>query len=635
MSQRLKPELSPWIGGLYDQALGIFRRLTGRWWIEKEREKLIRELETKNAESETLRRSLASIVGTLQFDEIIERILVEIRHVIPYDTASVWRVEDDFQYIIAGVDLPPEVKIPDTMFALDEHNSALPLLKGDIPYILNNNVQAELGDFQEAPHTYVQAWLAVPLRTRGKIIGFIALDGKQRGQFNEHHAELAVTLADQVAIALDNARLFQELQNELEARRRLIAELELKNAESETLRESVAIVAATLEKTEAIDRILEQLERVVPFDSASVQLIQGNVLEVVSERGYQWKPEGNGKSFELNEAEPAYPVIREGAPYVLFEDIQPLYASFREAPHNRIHGWMAVPLKVKGRVTGVIALDGYRAGQFSERHAQLAVTYANQVAIALENARLFSDLQAELATRQELIAELENKNAELERFTYTVSHDLKSPLFTVRGFLGYLEQDALAGNHERLKADMQRITDATDKMQRLLSELLELSRIGRLMNEPVDLAFNELAEEALQLVQGRIAERGIVVQIQPAMPMVRGDRPRLVEELQNLIDNAAKFMGEQANPCIQVAHLPAETGKPVFYVRDNGIGIAPEHHERIFGLFNKLDPRSDGTGIGLALVKRIVEVHGGRIWVESEEGKGSTFFFTLPASVVS
>jgi signal transduction histidine kinase len=325
-------------------------------------------------------------------------------------------------------------------------------------------------------------------------------------------------------------------------------------------------------------------------------------------------------------------VIREGAPYVLFVDIQPLYPAFREAPHNRIHAWMAVPLKVKGRVTGVIALDGYRAGQFSERHAELAVTYANQVAIALENARLFSDLQAELATRQVLISELENKNAELERFTYTVSHDLKSPLFTIRGFLEYLEQDALAGNHERLKADMQRITGATDKMQRLLNELLELSRIGRLMNEPIDLSFNELAEEALQLVQGRIAERGIVVQIQPAMPIVRGDRPRLVEVLQNLIDNAAKFMGDQASPCIQIAHLSDEEGNPVFYVQDNGMGIAPEHHERVFGLFNKLDPRSEGTGIGLALVKRIIEVHGGKIWVESEEGRGSTFFFTLPAS---
>jgi signal transduction histidine kinase len=608
-----------------------WRHLAQGTRIEQEREKLIRELELKNRESETLRRSLASIVGTFEFDEIIARILAEIRHVIPYDTASVWRVEADFQYIIAGVDLPPEVRIPDTMFALDERNSAMPLLRGELPYLLNNNVQAELGDFQAEPHNYVQSWLAVPLRTRGKIIGFIALDGKQKRQFSEHHATLAVAFADQVAVALDNARLVQELHNELEQRRKLISELEMKNAESETLRESVALVAATLEKSEAIDRILEQLERVVPFDSASVQLVNGKMLEIVSERGFTLRQEE--KAFELNENEPAYPVLRADAEYVLYQDVQVFFPAFTVFPHDRIHAWMAVPLKVKGQVLGIIALDGYQIGQFSERHAQLAVTYANQVAIALENARLFSDLQAQLAARKALINELENKNAELERFTYTVSHDLKSPLFTIRGFLGYLEQDALAGDHERLKTDLQRITEATDKMQRLLNELLELSRIGRLMNAPAALSLNELAAEALELVHGRITERGITVQIEPDLPTVYGDRPRLVEVLQNLLDNAAKFMADQQEPCIQIGMQGDEQGQPIFYVRDNGMGIAPEHHERVFGLFNKLDPKTDGTGIGLALVKRIIEVHGGRIWVESEIGKGATFFFTLPLSV--
>jgi signal transduction histidine kinase len=100
--------------------------------------------------------------------------------------------------------------------------------------------------------------------------------------------------------------------------------------------------------------------------------------------------------------------------------------------------------------------------------------------------------------------------------------------------------------------------------------------------------------------------------------------------LQNLIDNAAKFMADQPNPRIEIKQAGEENGKPIFLVCDNGIGIAPEHHERVFGLFDKLDPNSNGTGIGLAIVKRIVELHEGRIWVQSEAGKGSTFFFTLP-----
>jgi PAS domain S-box-containing protein len=237
--------------------------------------------------------------------------------------------------------------------------------------------------------------------------------------------------------------------------------------------------------------------------------------------------------------------------------------------------------------------------------------------------------------REKLINELEGKNSELERFTYTVSHDLKSPLITIKGFLGFLEQDAASGNVVRLKADIQRIASATDKMQLLLNELLELTRIGRLMNPYQNISFEELAYEAVELVHGQIQSKGIHVSIQGNLPTVHGDHQRLLEVIQNLIDNAAKFIGDQTDPRIEIGQNGYEDDKPIFYVKDNGMGIEPVHHDRIFGLFNKLDANSDGTGIGLALVKRIIEVHGGRIWVQSEVGNGATFFFTLhtqPAS---
>jgi signal transduction histidine kinase len=556
--------------------------------------------------------------------------------VIPYDTASVWQVEGREQYIITGVDLPPEIKIPGTVFVVDETNSAYPLLMGTLPYVLCNDVQGELSDFQEPPHNYVQSWLAIPMKTRGKIIGLIALDGRSQDQFTEHHAELAVTFANQLAIALDNVRLFSELQAELEERQKLIADLERKNAEAETLRESTAVVAATLEPSEAVQRILEQLKRVVPYDSASVWLYKGKVAVMVGENGLPSEaipPE----FYELSEAEPDYGFLNEELPYILLHDVQEKYPQFRVPSLDYIHGWLAIPLRARGTLTGFIALDSRNPGQFTEHDAKLALTYADQVSIALENARLFSDLQAELAVRKDLIAELENKNAELEGFTYTVSHDLKSPLFTIRGFLGYLEKDALAGNQERLKSDIQRITDATEKMQQLLNELLELSRVGRLKNESTDFPFADLAREAAELVQGRIMARGIHISIEPNLPMVHGDRPRLTQVLQNLLDNAAKFMGDQKEPQIQIGcrGQGIEHGTYIFYVQDNGIGIPSEHSERVFGLFSKLDPKTEGTGIGLALVKRILEVHGGRIWMESRVGQGTTFFFTLPSPAVS
>ena len=238
-----------------------------------------------------------------------------------------------------------------------------------------------------------------------------------------------------------------------------------------------------------------------------------------------------------------------------------------------------------------------------------------------------------MGEREQLITELELKNAELERFTYTASHDLKSPLITIKGFLGFLREDAQRGNLKRLETDIQRISDASDKMQRLLNDLLELSRIGRSVNQYESIDLNAMISEILELLHGRISGGAVPIRVsvEEDLPRVYGDRPRLLEVWQNLIDNAAKFIGSQTSPHIEIGQVGnAEDGSPIFFVRDNGMGIDPRFADRIFGLFDKLDPRTEGTGIGLALVKRIIEFHGGKVWVESELGKGSTFYFTLP-----
>ena len=233
--------------------------------------------------------------------------------------------------------------------------------------------------------------------------------------------------------------------------------------------------------------------------------------------------------------------------------------------------------------------------------------------------------------RESLMRELSAKNAELERFTYTVSHDLKSPLITIRGFLGFLEEDMASGDLQRLREDISRIDSATEKIQQLIDALLELSRIGRIANPHEWVPLSEIAGEAADLLEGPIQARGVPVLIAPDLPVVYADRPRLREVFTNLIENAVKFMGDQQEPCIRIETRGESEGYPVICIRDNGIGIDPAHHEQVFSLFSKLDPVTPGTGIGLSLVRRIIDVHGGRIWLESEgTGKGSTFCFTFP-----
>jgi PAS domain S-box-containing protein len=232
--------------------------------------------------------------------------------------------------------------------------------------------------------------------------------------------------------------------------------------------------------------------------------------------------------------------------------------------------------------------------------------------------------------REVLFEELEAKNEELERFTYTVSHDLKSPLITIRGFLGMLERDMDRGNAERVKADMRRISDAAEKMERLLRDLLELARVGRVVNTLEKVSFGDLAQEAVNTIRGRLKARGVKVEVDSGLGMVYGDRTRLREAVENLVDNAAKFMGDQPEPLVQIG-FRRDGDEPVFYVRDNGVGIDSQYHKKVFGLFDRLHNEAEGTGVGLAIVKRIVETHRGRIWIESKgTGLGSTFCFSLP-----
>ena len=424
----------------------------------------------------------------------------------------------------------------------------------------------------------IHSMMLMPLHVGGKVLGVIGMARHSPGRdYTPEDLTFLQDIADRSALAMLNAQYYSDLERELAERKR---------AE---------------EKYRSI------------FDNSIEGIFQSTV---------------DGRFINVNPAMAR--MYGYDSPDDMVENVYDIAAQLYVNAEQRRE--VRRRLSSGEKVVGYETLDNRRDGSTFWASMSIQVIRDENGKILhyegkVEDISLRKEAEAE---REALIQELEKKNIELEQFTYTVSHDLKSPLVTINGFLGFLEQDAVSGNMERLKKDAQRIGEAVHKMQRLLNELLELSRIGRMMKAPETIPFDDLVKEALEIVHGRLRERSVTVHTHPNLPTVHGDRPRLVEVIQNLIDNAAKYMGDQSNPHIEIGQRGKENGLPVFFIRDNGMGIEKEHHERVFGLFNKLDARSEGTGVGLALVKRITEFHGGRIWVESESGKGSTFLFTLP-----
>ncbi len=344
------------------------------------------------------------------------------------------------------------------------------------------------------------------------------------------------------------------------------------------------------DRKEAEQKLRESEERFRGLSEAAFEAIAvhdgGRIIDVnhalCELTGYSWHELVGRDGFDL-----VTPEYRETA----YRNVLAEYAGAYEVEITRRDGSrltvevQARPFPYRGRVLQVVAVR-----DVSERKRSESV-------------------------RESLIRELEAKNAELERFGYAVTHDLKAPLVTIRGFAEYLEKDAREGRPDRLAQDAARISDAVGRLQRLLDRLFELSRAGHAVGPPAAVPVSELVQESLRLLRERAAASGSSVEAAPALPIVFGDRARLVQVFHNLLDNAMKFGSGRR---VSVVAREPQHGRVVVVVQDEGIGIDPRHRDRVLAVFERLDPRGEGSGVGLAVVKRIVESHGGRVWLESE-----------------
>jgi len=420
------------------------------------------------------------------------------------------------------------------------------------------------------------------------------------------------------------------------------SEIELQNRDMLLVASAVASNALLVE--EDLDRVmvdaLQFLAEAVVADRAYIFENHLEAGEVLMSQLYEWakddvEPQINNPQLQNLPYNPdytgIYKILSKGKPYKdLVKDLPESERGILES--QGIISILIVPIIVKGQLWGFVGFDDCHSERiWSKNDTTVLQSAAGSIGGAIIRSRTREDLVRARDELERRIGEVETKNAEMERFVYTVSHDLRSPLVTVQGFVGFLREDISEGDHEKVETDLEMIEDAVSKMDLLLKDTLELSRIGRVVNPPEEVSFGEIVSESLGRFSEDARSKGIEVLLPESWPAVRVDRLRIVEVLTNLIENSMKYMGDVIGPEIGIGWW-REGDEIVFFVKDNGIGIEPDQREKVFELFYKLDPSTEGTGVGLAIVKRIIEVHGGRIWIESEEGMGTTVLFTLPAA---
>ena len=261
-------------------------------------------------------------------------------------------------------------------------------------------------------------------------------------------------------------------------------------------------------------------------------------------------------------------------------------------------------------------------------HPQVALTFVKQLArwLLRDDQRL--EMEGELRTINE---KLRSINEELQNFVRVVSHDLKTPIIAIQGFSAQLLRKYEERLGEKGRGYLHHIRGSARRMEVLVSDLLALSLIGRVVCNFEEIPSLDIVKDVTSGLQDRLEAKGIELVVSSSLPTICCDGDRIYQVFENLLVNATKFMGDTVCPRIEIGYKDVE-GFHQFYVRDNGIGIDPVYHRKVFEMFHRLKEIQDveGTGLGLAIVERIVTNHGGRVWVESEKGKGATFYFALP-----
>ena len=608
-----------------DFAQNILRDITERVRAEEALEQRVAQLALLNDIGE-------KIAAVLELDSVLDRAAHLVQESFGYHHVALFTLDDRRGELVmrARAGAFTHLFPPDHRLELDQGMVGWVGRHGQS--LLVNDVNAEPRYVNLYPDMIpTRSELSVPIRVAGEVVGVLDVQSPQPNAFDEKDVMVIETLADQMAVAIENARLFEAEQR--------------KRQEAEALREASLVLGSTLDVSQMLDQLLEQIGRVIPYDSANVILIEEGTARVAHQRWYeQFGTVAAAAALHLpvEQIPNLRRMLNTHRPHIIPDTgSDPGWVYLETSPWVR--AWAGAPIVVRGEVIGFFSLNSKTQGSYALEQAELLSAFATDAALAIENAQLFTEVQRHadeleqrVAERTRELAEAYEQLKELDRlkskFVTDVSHELRTPAANIKLYLHLLQR----GKPEKRSHYLAITNDQVNRLTSLIEDILDLSRLdmAEIKVEFAAVDLNAVVEQVVAAHRPRAEAASLELTFEPkvALPPVLGEHNQLSRVVANLVGNAVNY-----TPAGQVrvsTHLDKERQRACLEVQDTGRGIEEEDLAHIFERFYRGrevgSSAIPGTGLGLAVVKEIVELHGGTIKVESQVGQGSTFTVWLP-----